>query len=62
MKYKFITKVQTPYLTDGYSIFMNCLCLIFFLLKVVPVISDLYSFYCLTIIIYNVLETKETIL
>ena len=34
------------------------ICLTFSLLKVISAISDLYSFYCLTIIIYNFFENE----
>ena len=57
----------TPYLTDGHHTWrMDTLfdkwifyfhelfiCLIFSLLKEIPAFSNLYSFYCLTIIIYS---------
>ena len=66
----------TPYLTDGHHTWRTVtlfdgwifyfhelfICLIFSLLKEIPAFSDLYSFYCLTIIIYSFLKTKETTL
>ena len=49
---------------DGWIFYFHelLICLIFSLLKVILATSDLYSFCCLTIIIYNVLETKGTTL
>ena len=66
----------TPYLKDGHPTWRTVtlfdgwifyfhelfICLIFSLLKELPAFSDLYSFYCLTIIIYSFLKTKETTL
>ena len=66
----------TPFLTDGHHTWRTVtlfdgwifyfhelfICLIFSLLKEIPAFSDLYSFYCLTIIIYSFLKTNETTL
>ena len=63
----------TPYLTDGHHTWrMDTLfdkwifyfhelfiCLIFSLLKEIPAFSNLYSFYCLTIIIYSFLKRRR---
>ena len=63
----------TPYLTDGHHIWRTVtlfdkwifyfhelfICLIFSLLKEIPAFSDLYSFYCLTIIIYSFLKRRR---
>ena len=51
---------RTLYLTNEYFYFHELfICLIFSLLKEIPAFSNLYSFYCLTIIIYSFLKRRR---